>query len=127
MRVLIIDDDAVTARSLGRQMERLGHEPSLCSNAELALVSLAGHAYDVVLSDVVMPGLSGIELLQQMRAIGYRVPVILISGHSTMEMAVDAARAGATRLLAKPATTEDLRAALEEAAATIAMERETTP
>jgi len=114
--VLIIDDDERVAITLGKQVRALGYDARVCVSAEMALLALAGHAVDVVLADVLMPGMSGFELVERMRAHGLDVPVVLFSGDSSVATAIEAQRVGAVRFLTKPISLDDLRDALSVAA-----------
>src|ERR1700683_2857976 len=106
--LLIVDDDANTLASLSRAFRLAGHEATVCDNAARALELIKTQRYDVVLSDVVMPGKDGLALLEDLKAQGAQVPVVMISGQANIEMAVRATRLGAIDFLEKPLSTEKL-------------------
>jgi DNA-binding NtrC family response regulator len=106
--ILIVDDDANTLASLSRAFRLAGHEATVCDNAARALELIKTERFDVVLSDVVMPGRDGLALLEDLRAQGVSVPVVMISGQANIEMAVRATRLGAIDFLEKPLSTEKL-------------------
>src|SRR5271165_2686549 len=106
--ILIIDDDANTLASLSRAFRLAGHEATVCDNAARALELIKAERFDVVLSDVVMPGKDGLALLEDLKAQGASVPVVMISGQANIEMAVRATRLGAIDFLEKPLSTEKL-------------------
>src|SRR5580704_5084798 len=106
--LLIVDDDANTLASLSRAFRLAGHEATVCDNAARALELIKTQRYDVVLSDVVMPGKDGLSLLEDLKALGASVPVVMISGQANIEMAVRATRLGAIDFLEKPLSTEKL-------------------
>ena len=106
--LLIVDDDANTLASLSRAFRLAGHEATVCDNASRALELIKTQRFDVVLSDVVMPGKDGLSLLEDLRAQGAAVPVVMISGQANIEMAVRATRLGAIDFLEKPLSTEKL-------------------
>jgi len=106
--LLIIDDDPNTLASLSRAFRLAGHEATVCDNATRALELIKTHRFDLVLSDVVMPGKDGISFLEDLKTLGISVPVVMISGQATVEMAVRATRLGAADFLEKPLSTDKL-------------------
>jgi DNA-binding NtrC family response regulator len=106
--LLIVDDDANTLASLSRAFRLAGHQATVCDNAARALELVKSQAFDLMLSDVVMPGKDGITLLEEVRALGITLPVVMISGQASIEMAVRATRLGAIDFLEKPLSTDKL-------------------
>jgi two-component system nitrogen regulation response regulator NtrX len=106
--LLIVDDDANTLASLARAFRLAGHEATVCDNANRALELVKSQAFDMMLSDVVMPGKDGIALLEELRNVGVTLPVVMISGQANIEMAVRATRLGAADFLEKPLSTDKL-------------------
>ncbi len=113
--ILIIDDDANTLASLARAFRLAGHEAAVCDNAARALELAKTERFDLILSDVVMPGRDGIALLEDFKAIGLATPVVMMSGQASIEMAVKATRTGASDFLEKPISTEKLLLTVENA------------
>ena len=113
--ILIIDDDANTLASLARAFRLAGHEATVCDNAARALELAKTERFDLILSDVVMPGRDGIALLEDLKAIGVASPVVMMSGQATIEMAVKATRLGASDFLEKPISTDKLLLTVENA------------
>ena len=113
--ILIIDDDANTLASLARAFRLANHEATVCDNAARALELAKAERFDLVLSDVVMPGKDGIALLEELKAAGVTAPVVMMSGQATIEMAVKATRLGAIDFLEKPVTTDKLLLTVENA------------
>ena len=107
-QLLIVDDDANTLASLARAFRMAGHEATVCDNADRALELLKSQPFDLMMSDVVMPGKDGLVLLEETRAAGLNLPVIMISGQANIEMAVRATKLGAKDFLEKPLSTEKL-------------------
>jgi two-component system nitrogen regulation response regulator NtrX len=107
-QLLIVDDDANTLASLSRAFRLAGHHATVCDNAARALELIKTERFDMVLSDVVMPGKDGLALLEDLKAQGVPVPVVMISGQANIEMAVRATRLGAVDFLEKPLSTEKL-------------------
>ncbi len=108
VHVLIIDDEPNTLASLARAFRLAGHEATVCDNAARALELVKTQSFDVILSDVVMPGKDGLSLLEDMKALGLPTPVIMMSGQAHIEMAVRATRLGAVDFLEKPLSTDKL-------------------
>jgi two-component system nitrogen regulation response regulator NtrX len=106
--LLIVDDDANTLASLARAFRMAGHEATVCDNAARALDLVKSQPFDMMLSDVVMPGKDGLSLLEDLRHQGIALPVVMISGQANIEMAVRATRLGAIDFLEKPLSTDKL-------------------
>ena len=114
-QLLIVDDEANTLASLSRAFRLAGHEAVVCDNAAKALELAQGQAFDLILSDVVMPGKNGLVLLEELKAAGVASPVVMMSGQAHIEMAVKATRLGALDFLEKPISTEKLLLTVENA------------
>jgi two-component system, NtrC family, nitrogen regulation response regulator NtrX len=113
--LLIVDDDPSTLASLSRAFRLAGHEATVCDNAARALDLLRAEKFDLILSDVVMPGRSGLELLEDLKNAGVKTPIVLISGQANIEMAVHATKLGALDFLEKPLSTDKLLLTVENA------------
>ncbi|HEV2223120.1 MAG TPA: sigma-54 dependent transcriptional regulator [Candidatus Acidoferrales bacterium] len=122
--ILIIDDDANTLASLSRAFRLSGHEATVCDNDVRALELARDGHFDLILSDVVMPGKDGIALLEEMKNLGVNSPVVMMSGQATIEMAVRATRLGAADFLEKPISTEKLLLTVENALKLARLEEE---
>ncbi len=114
-RLLIVDDEANTLASLSRAFRLAGHEATVCDNAARALELAKSEHFDLILSDVVMPGKDGLSLLEDLKAQGIPTPVVMVSGQAHIEMAVRATRLGALDFLEKPISTEKLLLTVENA------------
>jgi two-component system, NtrC family, nitrogen regulation response regulator NtrX len=112
-RLLLIDDDPNTLASLSRAFRLAGYEAAVCDSATRALELVRAERFDVIFSDVVMPGRDGISLLEDLKAAGILTPVVMISGQANVETAVRATRLGAVDFLEKPLSTEKLLVTLE--------------
>jgi two-component system, NtrC family, nitrogen regulation response regulator NtrX len=113
--LLLIDDEPNTLASLARAFRLAGHEATVCDNASRAAELIRNDHFDLILSDVVMPGKSGLELLEELKQSGVKTPIVLISGQANIEMAVKATRLGALDFLEKPLTTDKLLLTVENA------------
>src|SRR6266516_2939917 len=112
-QLLIVDDDPNTLASLARAFRLAGHEATVCDSVVRAVELIGTRRFDMILSDVVMPGRDGLSLLEELKALGISVPVVMISGQANIEMAVRATRLGAVDFLEKPLTTEKLLLTVE--------------
>ena len=113
--LLLIDDDPNTLASLARAFRMAGHEASVCDNAMRAVEMVRSEPFDLILSDVVMPGKTGMQLLEELKQAGVKTPIVLISGQANIEMAVKATRLGALDFLEKPLSTDKLLLTVENA------------
>jgi two-component system nitrogen regulation response regulator NtrX len=113
--LLLVDDDPNTLASLSRAFRMAGHEVTVSDNATRALETLRSETFDLVFSDVVMPGKTGLDLLEEMKILGIKTPIIMISGQANIEMAVRATKLGALDFLEKPLSTDKLLLTIENA------------
>ena len=101
-RILVVDDDASIRETFLGHLEDLGHAPEAAASAEEALNRLRAFDPALVITDVRMPGMSGIELLARIKEASPDLPVLVITAHEDMRSAVDAMKAGAHDYLVKP-------------------------
>ena len=113
--LLIVDDEANTLASLSRAFRLAGHEATVCDNAAKALELAKAQNFDLILSDVVMPGKDGLTLLEELKQQGVTAPVVMMSGQAHIEMAVRATRLGALDFLEKPISSDKLLLTVENA------------
>ena len=125
-RVLIVDDDQNTLASLSRAFRLAGYEAVVCDRAGRAIALLKDERFDIVCSDVVMPGKDGLSMLADLREIGIMTPVIMISGQATVDMAVKATRLGAIDFLEKPISADKLLLTVDNALRLVRLEAENT-
>jgi|tagenome__1003787_1003787.scaffolds.fasta_scaffold20989259_2 two-component system response regulator AtoC len=118
LNLLLVDDDLLHARLLRSNLARPARvKVEVAGSAPEALERIAAGGVDAVVTDLVMPGMDGIELVRRIRAAGSGIPVVLVSAAATLERGVEAMRAGATDFVAKPVNVTTLLARIEEAAA----------
>lgn len=116
MTVLVVDDEEVVRDLAVEMLPRSGYLTRAVASARRALELLEQEPFDLVLSDVVMPEMSGVELLHELRARGHDVPVVLMTGGSQdPERTSGAVEAGAASLLYKPFSHDELRDAVARA------------
>ncbi len=111
--LMIVDDEANTLASLSRAFRLAGHDATVCDNAAKALELAKSQSFDLIFSDVVMPGKDGLALLEELRGQGTTTPVVMMSGQAHIEMAVRATKLGALDFLEKPVSTEKLLLTVE--------------
>jgi two-component system nitrogen regulation response regulator NtrX len=105
-RILIVDDEKAIRTTLSAILIDEGHETSLCESGEEALATLAREEFELVLLDVWLPGIDGLTVLEKVRASVGAPPVVVISGHGTVDTAVKATKLGAYDFLEKPLSLE---------------------
>jgi len=115
MAVLVVDDEESVRTHLSELLAKVGHLARAASSGEQALEMLGGGSFDAVLLDVVMPEMSGLEVLRRYRASGGTAPVIIFSALAGADDVVGAMKLGATDYLEKPFELADLEAALRRA------------
>ncbi len=113
--ILIVDDEANTLASLARAFRLAGHEATVCDNAARALELAKSRPFDLILSDVVMPGRDGLALLEDLRREQIAIPVVMMSGQAQIQMAVRATGMGALDFLEKPISTDKLLTTVDNA------------
>lgn len=102
MKVLVVDDDEQLRLALFSTLKHLGHECTLAQNAKEALSLLKKESFDLILSDLKMPKIDGIELLNQIKENNINIPFIIMTAFGTIETAVEAMKLGAFDFIVKP-------------------------
>ncbi len=113
MRVLIVEDTSAEAELFADVVAQHGHDPIVAASAEAALDTLAASPPDVVLLDLFLPGMSGVEFLQVLSERRQPVPVVAISGVATEDQAKSCLKLGAVEFLPKPLTVNQLEMILD--------------
>ncbi|MEM1186376.1 MAG: sigma-54 dependent transcriptional regulator [Planctomycetota bacterium] len=118
-KILVVDDDPIISESLAAFLEEDGHATATAGSVgeALELLARAKDRWQVVISDVSMPGKGGLDLLRGIRESHPSIAVVMLTGYGTIESAVEALRLGAVDYLTKPVMDEELRLALERAIA----------
>ena len=109
-RVLVVDDHAHSRESMADILRHLGHDIDVCSSAMEALAAIDHDAYDVIITDLKMPGMNGLELLQALKQRRNDAQVIMVTAHATVATAVDAMRHGVLDYVEKPFSADQLEA-----------------
>ena len=111
----VIDDDAAMRDSLAFLLDVQGFEPCLHESAGAFLASIGDHAVDCIVTDVRMPDMTGLDLVRKLKADGVTSPVIVMTGHGDIALAVEAMKAGVIDFIEKTFANEILIAAIGEA------------
>jgi DNA-binding NtrC family response regulator len=114
-RILVVDDESVIREGLRRVLASGGYSVETFSSGPPAVARMAENFFDLVITDLKMPGMSGIDVLKQIKALQPEVPIIMITGYSTVDTAVEAMKNGAVDYVAKPFTPEEILAKVESA------------
>lgn len=114
-RILIVEDEETLAESLKRVFLREGYEADTLNNAESALRTLEESSYDLIVSDIILPGINGIEFLKKCREQNPEQLVIIITAFASLETAVGALRAGAYDYVIKPIIHEEIKRIIRNA------------
>jgi len=123
-RILVIDDDPIVCLSCSRILEASGHHVDCRQDPREGIQSAVAGDYDVLFLDLVMPEMWGLDVLASLKQAGVTAPVIIITGFSTVQTAVEAMRLGAADYVSKPFSPEELRLALKSVVERTALLRE---
>src|SRR5918911_1695274 len=115
IRVMVVDDDAVLRKLLSDQVARMGFNAGTASSGEEALAALSKSDFDVVLLDIRMPGISGLDTLREIRKLEDAPEVIMLTADTSLGTGLEAMRLGAYDYLTKPATLDEIEAVVRKA------------
>jgi DNA-binding NtrC family response regulator len=122
--ILCIDGEPAVGVILEHTLSRSGHRPILVSSVEEGIEVVGRSPIDLIIADYRMPGLTGLDLLAQLEKKGYRIPVIIMTGYSSIEHAVMSIKSGAIHYLTKPIQAETLEIAVRQALEVVRLRRE---
>ncbi len=114
-RLLIVEDEDTLCESLQRVFVREGYEVDIAFSAESAFTLLETRSYDLIITDIILPGISGIELLTKYRKINPSQKVIIITAFASFSVAVEAIKAGATDFIIKPLMHDEMKKVVRRA------------
>ncbi len=114
-RVLIVDDEEELVQTLSERLTLRDYDVTTSQSGEDAVEKLRHYNFDVVILDVAMPGMDGIEVLREIKKIKPLTEVIMLTGHATVESAIEGMRLGAFDFLMKPCETEELATKINRA------------
>jgi two-component system response regulator HydG len=115
IRVLVVDDDEPHAEAVAESLERVGYECTVATNGREGLRLIEEQNFDIVLTDLIMDGVGGLEILAKAKQELPDAEVVILTGHSTVKTAVAAMQAGATTYLTKPLDINELRTVADKA------------
>jgi two-component system response regulator AtoC len=124
LQVLVVDDEAAIRQVIGAQLRKAGHEVELASSGEEAVSRLMAGDVDVVVCDLRLPDLGGVEILRRVRAAGVESVFLMITAYASVNNAIEAMKAGAFDYLIKPVRPEDLIHRLGQIAEMIGLQDE---
>jgi len=106
--ILLVDDEKTMVKYLSRSLAKKGFNITVAYSGEEALEHFKGADFDVVLLDVLMPGMDGIETLRAIKKIRPQTEVIMLTGHASVEVGIDGMKAGAFNYIMKPFDPQEL-------------------
>jgi DNA-binding NarL/FixJ family response regulator len=113
--VLIVDDEESIRISLKRMLEKDNYQVNTADNGSIALKKLANYHYDIILTDIMMDNISGVNLLKKIKEMYTDVIVILMTGFASIDSAIDALRLGASDYIIKPCSKKKILSSIENA------------
>jgi DNA-binding NtrC family response regulator len=122
--LLVVDDEAIALRNLERVLSKEGYQVSTASNGQNALRLLRQQSFDLVLTDLKMEKVDGMQVLKRCKELDPDVEVILITGYAAVDTAIEAMKQGAYHYLAKPFKLDEVRKTVAEAAEKVALKKE---
>jgi len=122
-RLLIVDDEEIMREFLREVLTDEGYVIDLASSGREAVDKMRGHTYDIVITDVVMPGLDGLGVVSAAKELPYEVAVIVMTGYASMETAVESMKLGATDYITKPFNIDQIRIIVKNALEARALKR----
>lgn len=124
IRIMFVDDDEVTGKVMQRNCDSTEYSCSVYGSGEACLKAFQEDTADVVITDLRMPGMGGFELLSSLREIDQDVPVLVMTGYSSVENAVEAMKRGATDFIKKPFDFQELKLMIERTIKSVKLKTE---
>ncbi len=114
-RILLVDDETVFANNMSKLLNRRGYQVTAVNSGDAALQALMNNSFDVMVLDLKMPGVDGIAVLHEMRKLGLFTEVLVLTGHGSIDTALEAIQLGAYDYLTKPCEIAELVSKIEAA------------
>ena len=114
-KILLIDDEEEFSTTLAERLELRGFDTETASNGEAGLKRISEKRFDIVVLDLMMPGMSGLDTLRQIKIIAADLPVVLLTGHGSTREGMEGMRLGAFDYLMKPLDIKDLTNKIQSA------------
>lgn len=115
LRIMFVDDDVITGKVMKRNCDNAGYACQVFTDAETCLNKFTQIGADIVITDLRMPGMNGFELLSELRQVDVDIPVLVMTGYSSVENAVEAMKNGASDFIKKPFDFNELKLMIERA------------
>lgn len=112
--VLVVDDEGAIRYSVSKTLQRVGYRVSEAASGEEAIDLVNANEFDVILTDIRMPGIDGVELLRRIKDVAPDASVILMTGYASLGTAIEALRLGAHDYLIKPSSSQDIKHSVSE-------------
>jgi DNA-binding NtrC family response regulator len=114
-KILLVDDEVVFANNMSKLLNRRGYQVTAVNGGDTALRSLMDNPFDVMVLDLKMPGMDGIAVLHEMKKLGLVTEVLVLTGHGSIDTALEAIQLGAYDYLTKPCEIAELVSKIEAA------------
>ena len=114
-KILLVDDETVFANNMSKLLNRRGYQVTAVNSGDAALQALMSNSFDVMVLDLKMPGMDGIATMHEMRKLGLFTEVLVLTGHGSIDTALEAIQLGAHDYLTKPCEIAELVSKIEAA------------
>src|SRR5436305_3145213 len=114
LRILFADDERSLQEFMRSELPRLGHDVTVCPDGKAAVKALEKTVFDAAILDLRMPGLTGIEVLDQIKQVSPDTEVVIMTGHASVETAIEAVRLGAFDYVTKPCKLAEIEGVLNK-------------
>jgi len=114
-KILLVDDETVFANNMSKLLTRRGYQVTAVNSGDAALQALMNNSFDLMVLDLKMPGMDGIAMMHEMRKLGLSTEVLILTGHGSIDTALEAIRLGAYDYATKPCEISDLVSKIEAA------------
>ncbi len=124
LEILLLDDEAIVGNRLGPALEKVGYDVEVFEDPKKALNRIDEKEFDIVITDIMMADINGIQVLEEVKKKSDKTKVIIITGYATLALAREAMDKGAFDMIAKPFKPDELRAVVVKAADSLGYKRE---
>jgi len=114
-KILLVDDEVVFTNNMSKLLSRRGYQVKAVNSGDEALRALMDNAFDVMVLDLKMPGLDGIATIREMKKLGLLTEVLILTGHGSIDLALEALQSGADDYVTKPCEIAELVSKIEAA------------
>lgn len=115
LRILLVDDEVIFTKNITRLLTHRGYRVTAVNSGDSAIRELGENSYDVIVLDLKMPGMDGITTLKEITKLGLFTQTLILTGHGSIDSALEAVRLGAYDYLTKPCEIEELVRKIEDA------------